>query len=554
MFDRLKTALNRAAAPEPVRAAAPVPSSHALVPVHRARHEVDRPADQMGYLDRHHDSARPGLTPAPYLRTADQEIRTAWGPVSAHARHLVTQSGFLQYGVELMAAWTCGGDGLRPNITPDFMELGWSESFSKTWARAVEQSFYEWSNDARACDARGLHRWGAMQNAAIKGWFSTGDILGVLDYGVKGGTEWRSAISLIDPARLWTPPFHQYGVRTFDGIEMTESGRPTAYHIRPIANGVGKTIRVPAFNDSGKQLVFHGFDGDVGTIRGISVLGSAIAGIVQSQNVADAAILASHVAAMVVGVVTSDLPSDAVAKSFGAGDADPLSRMMESRVSWHEGLKKNGAHLTLGHGARIAHLSTGERFDLLAGKITFSEYEKIIRLGLAEAARAIGISPEALHGIKDQATYSSLKVAAVEARAVVARRRKILLEPLNDWALNHVVEEMIASGRLPFRSRLRLPPLEAYRALKSKALRVSWTGPSIEDPDELKAARAAVLRLQYGLSSHTDEIASRGADAEDVFDKRKADREMLRERQLFVPWPDNPGRPPQKTTSSKEKK
>lgn len=550
MFDKLKTALARAAAPEP--APTPLVPMTAVVPIHRAQHEIDRPSDQLGYMDRNRDAARPSLTPAPYLRTADQEIRTAWGPVSAHSRHLLTQSGFLQYGVELMCAWTAGGDGLRPNITPDDYELGWSDSFAKTWARAIEQSYHDWGSDPRACDARGLHRWGAMQSAALRGWFATGDILGTLDYGVKGGTEWRSAVSLIDPARLWTPPFHQYGVRTFDGIEMTDSGRPVAYHIRPIASGPGKTVRIPAHNESGKQLVAHIFDGDVGTIRGISPLGSAIAGIVQSQNVADAAILASHVASMIVGIVTSDLPSADVAKNFGGGEADPLSRMMESRVAWHEGLKKNNAHLQLGHGARIAHLSTGERFDLLAGKVPFNEYERIIRLGLAEAARAIGISPEALHGIKDQATYSSLKVAAVEARAIIERRRKVLLVPLNEWALNHVVEEMIASGRLPFPSRQRQPPLDAYRAMRAKALRVSWTGPSIEDPDALKDARAAVLRLQYGLSSHTDEIARLGGDAEDVFDKRKADREMLRDRGLFIPWPDAPGRPPQKTTSKKE--
>lgn len=544
MLNKLRAAMSRA---EPDAApTASVPTT-ALVPVHRARHEVDRPADQMGYLDRSGDSARPVLASAPYLRTADQEIRTAWGAVSAHARHLLTQSGFLQYGVELSCCWVAGGDGLRPNVTPDADALGWNDAFTKTWARAVEQRFHDWGNDPRACDARGLHRWGAMQNAALKGWFATGDIIGVLDYSTKPGTEWRSAISLVDPARLWTPPFHQTGVRTFDGIELTEAGRPLAYHVRPIANGVGKTIRIPAFNGAGKQLVFHGFDPDVGTIRGISPLGAAIAGILQSQNVADAAILASHVAAMVVGVVTSDLPSDAVARNLAIGDADPLSRMMEARVSWHEGLKKNNAHLTLGSGARIAHLSTGERFDMLAGKVPFNEYERIIRLGLAEAARAIGISPEALHGIKDQATYSSLKVAAVEARAVTARRRKLLLEPLNDFALVHVVEEMIAKDELPFPNRRRMPPLDAFRAMRPKALRVSWTGPNIEDPDELKAARAAVLRLQYGLSSHTDEIAATGRDAEDVFDKRVADREMLRERKLYLPSPGLPDRGPQKT-------
>ncbi len=88
--------------------------------------------------------------------------------------------------------------------------------------------------------------------------------------------------------------------------------------------------------------------------------------------------------------------------------------------------------------------ASGEKFDLHAGKVPFTEYEKIIRLGLAEAARALGLSPEFLHGLKDQATYSSLKVAAVEARAIVERRRKVLIEPLCEFALWSVAEELIA--------------------------------------------------------------------------------------------------------------
>ncbi len=123
-----------------------------------------------------------------------------------------------------------------------------------------------------------------------------------------------------------------------------------------------------------------------------------------------------------------------MARAIGGPDANPLSAMMEARTGWHESAQEAERALKLGHGARIAHLSTGERFDLLAGKVGFSEYERIIRLGLAEAARALGLSPEALHGLKNEASYSSLKQAAVEMRAIVARRRKVLIEPFVEFA------------------------------------------------------------------------------------------------------------------------
>ena len=64
----------------------------------------------------------------------------------------------------------------------------------------------------------------------------------------------------------------------------------------------------------------------------------------------DAAVLSAHIAATIVGVVTSDLPSADVARAIGGEDGDPLGAMMASRVSWHEQLKAANAHLRLGHG------------------------------------------------------------------------------------------------------------------------------------------------------------------------------------------------------------
>ena len=197
---------------------------------------------------------------------------------------------------------------------------------------------------------------------------------------------------------------------------------------------------------------------------------------------------------MVVGIVTSDLPSESVARAMGGPEGgNPLSAMMESRTTWHEALKKSNAHLTLGHGARIAHLSTGEKFDLLAGKVPFDQHERIIRLGLAEAARALGLAPEFLHGLKDGATYSSLKTAAVEARAIIERRRKVIIEPLVEFALWSVAEEMIADGRLPWP---RVAPSERLNDFRRRRqfIRVEWRGPAIEDADASTFAVAETRR------------------------------------------------------------
>lgn len=534
MLNKLRTAMARA---EQVQL---VPPGHQLVPVPIARAD-HRPVERMGYLDRQPDSPRPAFHFQPYLRTADQDIRAGWSRVAGHARTLVQNSGFLQYGVELSCAFTVGGDGLLPNVVPDAEALGWPQDFSDQWARHLERRFRDWSHDALACDARGQSKFGAIQSAALKGWFATGDILAAVEFRQKRGTSWKTSINLVDPVRLWTPPHGQMAMThratVKDGIEYAENGRPLAYHIRPIP-GQNGTVRIPTFGRSGRRLMLHVFDAEAGAVRGISPLGAAIAAITQTQSVSDAAVLASHIAAMIVGVVTSDLPTDAVARAFGGDGADPLSAMMQARVQWHEGLKENNAHLSLGHGARIAHLSSGERFELLAAKQSFDAYEPILKVGLAEAARALGLAPEMLTGDKSEATYSSIRVAIAEAFAIINRRRKILVEPLCEFALCAVAEELIDKGELPFPKKDFASPLEAFRSLKGLACKSEWRGPAQPTPDELKTARAAVLRVQQGLSSLSEEIAADGGDAEATFKQRKADQDLLANLKVTLPWPD----------------
>jgi lambda family phage portal protein len=544
MLDRLKQALGIAEAPEPPRA----PQSTALipVPVHRVRTDAveDRPQASMGWLDRHPDSARPVVQGAPALRSADFEHRLAHAPVAAAVRHLLTQSAFLSFGAELNVCWISGPHGLEPSITVPSDRLGWSEPFAKTWAKALERLYAEWADHAESCDTQGRLKWGAMQGAMVRSYLATGDIIAALDYAERPGSLWRTSINVLDPSRLWTPPPAYQGqqfITVRDGIELAPNGRALAYHIRPLTLANGGTIRIPVTSGAGKRLLCHTFDADVGTIRGVSPLGAAVGGILQSMNVGDAAVLAAHVAAMVVGTVTSDLPSDAVARSIGGEDGSPLAAMMASRVSWHEALKKNDAHLRLGNGARIAHLSTGEKFDLFAGKVPFSEYEKIIRLGLAEAARGLGLSPEHLHGLKDQASYSALKVAASEARAVMERRRAALLAPVCEFALWSIAEEAISDGRLPWPTVSQKDRLADFRRRRA-LIQTEWRGPAIEEPDALKAAKAAIERIRWGLSSHTDEIGALGKDAETVFRNRANDAAMLDELGLELPWPNAPTR------------
>lgn len=547
MFEKIRKAVASATA-----AAFPAPQPRPMTAVdHYAVVPVHRPQPTYGWIDRRSpDSSGPVLGMAPPLRTADSEVRRAWGAVAGHVRHMLTQSGFLQYGVDITEAFVVGGDGLRLDLSVDREELGWSEDQAEEFVKKVERRFADWSRNPLACDSAGRMTFGAIQGQALRGYFATGDVLCVLDYSVKRhDAGWRTGLNLIDPARLWVPPMQTQGVHVRDGVEVDgQSGRVLAYHLRPAA-GYGQTVRIPAFS-GGKRLVLHAYEGDPGTVRGISPLGAAIQSVLQAQGVADAAILATHIAAQMVGVIYSDLPSaDVLARIAPPGsnpleEISPLDAFNGWRVTQHEAFREAGAGIALGHNARLINLPTGEKFDLLSGKDGFSDPEKIIRLALAEVARAFGLSPEHLHGIKDEATYSSLRWASVELKAIVDKRRKHLIEPLCNFAFDAVLEELIATGQVDFPlvgQFRRLSRLDAFR-LQRHHIRQSWIGPAIPDADPLKEARAAKERLQMGLSSHTAEIAAMGGDAQTVFEQRGRDREAMRKAGTYAPWPDQPGR------------
>lgn len=513
------------------------------VPVPTIRGEHRAPDMQMGLLDNYRGGSRPTLLPSPPLRSFDEEVRRSHMPASAHARHFAVASGYLQYGIELNCSWTIGGDGLTPAISPNARALGWSAEYAAQWAREAEELFYEWGNDPASCDAGGRLKFSAMQAVALRSYFLTGDVIGLLDYAIKPAAAWRTAVNLIDPMRVRTPYFRQAaGTIITDGIELDARGRAIAYHVRDVSDRTAHSAtRVRVYSERDKRMLCHVFDANVGTIRGVSPLASAISGLMQSMSAADAGTLAAHIHASIIGTLTADTPPAEVLRAFGVENAllgEALEGFTAQRAAWHEKLKQSGADVQLGNGARVVHLGVGEKLEIHGSAKDFSAYDTIIKHGLREAARALGLSYEHLTGDKSEATYSSLKYASVETRGVVDMRRKTIIEPFCEWSLESVVEEAIARGRLGFErapAYQNLTPLEAYRALKRFALRAEWRGPSMPDPDEFKAVKAAELRVQMGLSSLSDEIAATGRDPEDTFDKIEADREALRSRGIFLP-------------------
>ena len=335
---------------EPARASAPPTTQLVPVPIVRPQNVVERPQATMGYLDRHNNAGPMGAIQSygPPLRTADMDVRSGWGHVTGHVRHIVQNSGWIAGAVDQTAAYVVG-TGLTPQIEPQSDLLGWEPSFAKTWARRVEKMFDDWANDPLSCDDREQWTLGQMQAAAVRGWFTTGDVISIATYrrkpeGILQDRVDRSrSRSSGDPAAI--PRSHRRA--TIRASRWMAAGGRSPTGSSRCRGRIARGTRIPVWSGARQQLV-HSFIGDPGQVRGISPFAPVVEAIRQTQSLSDAMVLAAHAAAALVGTVTSDLPSDNLAQRMSMEGGDPLASMQTARVAWHEQLAANKANVTLG--------------------------------------------------------------------------------------------------------------------------------------------------------------------------------------------------------------
>ncbi len=544
MFDKIKRALGVS---EPARASAPLkmPAHYATVPVNRGRPsaEIAPLLPSMGFLDRSGQRARHGdmtgghVQAAMPLRTADQDVRSAWGAVSGNVRHLINNSGWLSGALDQFTGYAVGS-GLTPSITPEHLLIGMTPSYAKSWAREVEMLFDDWANDPLSADDRGQHTFGQLQAAAMRGWFATGDVMAAITYREgRPGAGYKTGVMAVDPVRVMTPPNYASPQTSnlYQGIEVDARGVPIAYWLRPMPGENATGVRIPRFLENGRLSFVHSFIGEPGQIRGISPMASVVEALAQTVSLQDAVLMAAHASASIVGTVTSDLPTESVMKSLGSDGANPMHALMASRAQWHEGLAEQKAGVTLGSNGKVFHLSTGERFELHAGKTHYQNYPDHLKALLREISRSAGLPYEMMSLDRSSATYSSGRMGLLDFWSLVELRRSALLEPMCNLALQSFVEEAIDRRYLTYPGGVK-----AFRAQKSLALKCRWFGPAKPSVDELKSVNAAIKRLQFGLSSLADETASNGSDWEHVLRQKSHEQKTLDKLGLMLPWPPTP--------------
>ena len=287
--------------------------------------------------------------------------------------------------------------------------------------------------------------------------------------------------------------------------------------------------RVPTRKPWGRLQMLHIFEQQrPDQSRGIAEMVSALKEIRITKQFRDITLQNAVVNATYAASIESDLPSAEVFQSLGGGDATSAA-MNEyvtnylSKISEYSG---NARNLTI-DGVKIPHLFPGTKLNLLpAGKggPLGQNFEASL---LRYIAAALGVSYEQLSRDYTQTNYSSARAAMSETWKRMGSVKRIVADRFASTIYRLWLEEAVNKGIIQTLPAAAKREGWLYQSMRLDAIsRCEWIGASKGQIDELKETQAAVLRLQYNLSTDEDEAARLGKDWRVLKRQRAREKEM----------------------------
>ncbi|MEP4432259.1 MAG: phage portal protein, partial [Hyphomicrobiales bacterium] len=403
----------------------------------------------------------------PALREPRDEVRGNWITATARSTDAIHNSGYLAGGIDQAVALTVG-TGLRLSSKPDHQSLGWTKERAREWSKEVERQFSLWSENKIECDAEGKRTLAQMAIRAYKQWFAYGEIVSLFPQFSRANTNFDQRVMMVPPTRLPQDSIPTIGL--YQGVLHDAVGMPVGYKLKfndLQGNYVDQTFQ--RFGPTGREQVAHIYDGDFGTVRGITPLISVLLRARQYDQLNDATLTTTLLQTIFAASIKSnDLPEEAFDSLATDGDeAEALKGRIDALADWYE-----SGGIDLGVHGRVTHLFPGDELNFHNTDSPGDNYEAFCESLLREIAKAIGCTYEQLTGDYKGATYSSVRSATSEVWTVALQRRKHIVAPLMQAAYECFIEASIRSGRIAFPGGLR----KFYRH-KSAACKAIWMGP-----------------------------------------------------------------------------
>ena len=408
------------------------------------------------------------------------------------------------------------GTGLHMRCAPDRSVLGLSEKTAKEWQRRTETEFRMWAESTK-CDALGLNDFYGLEQLIVKSWLMSGDVFVLLKH---GKTEQMSPYSLrlhvIEADRISTPTdTHKYAVplstegvnpdngnKIHDGVEVDDSGRVVAYHIRntyPYQRTSEPTTwqRIPVFGErTGLPNILHIYDAErPDQYRGVSYLAPVIEPLLQLRRYTESELMAALIQSLFTAWITTQTPQSQIPfNETGAGDIAGFESDGEGNDTVTGEVSTHENEYEMGPGT-VNHLADGENITFGSPNIPTAGFDLFTK----EITKLIGSGLEIPYDVLTKefnSSYSAAKGALEEAWESFKMRRSWLVNRFCRPVYEAWLCEAVALGRIKAPGFFD-DPLTRFAWSGAR-----WDGPAQTHLDPVKEAKANEILVMHGWKTN----------------------------------------------------
>jgi lambda family phage portal protein len=473
------------------------------------------------------------------LRSADAEILDEKDTLDGRSLDQQRNNGYIHGAIQSQKDSIVGGF-YRVNCQPDYHYLGLDEKWAEEFQERVESEFALVAESPDCwLDASGRLTFSEMVRLAIGVSMMSGESIATSEWIRDANRPFRTAIQMIDPARMSNPHGREFDSRWRKGVRTNRYGRPTQYAFRHILPGDWWEMMgryewrvVNARKPWGRKQVLHYFEPyRIDQSRGVSDLVSILKQSKMTGKYQDIVLQNAVLNATYAASIESDLPPAEAFDSLGGGESNTTQWATDylKAIAAYTG---NGTNTHI-DGVKIPHLYPGTKLNLQnagqPGGVGTDFEESLLR----HIAAGLGLSYEEFSHDFTKTNYSSARAAMGETHKRLQGRKKAVADKFASDIFRLWFEEQLNNGA--FDDVLPRNAPNFYDRLNADAYtKCSWIGAPRGQIDELKETNAAIARIKFGLSTYEKECARFGEDFRVVLRQRTREQRMIEDLGLNI--------------------
>lgn len=445
-----------------------------------------------------------------------EDIEDNINPLRQRSRDLYYGGSNLATGAVKRLRTNTVGTGLHLKSTINEETIGITADEARKLEETIEREFAHWAKSTN-CDLERLDNFYQLQQLALLNALLSGDSFALMKTTKRTGSIYDLRIELIEADRVSTPDYKTADPLFCEGVEKSEAGEVTAYHVskfHPLSFVDRKPrewVRVEAYGSrTGRKNILHIMNRErIGQVRGVPFLSPVIETIKQLGRYTEAEV----VAAVVSGLITVFIEKESASNDMAFGEVVPEEMQVDA---------EDESSIELAPGA-VIDLGEGEKANMTTPGRPNSNFDPFVMAVIKQIGAALEIPYEILI-MAFTNNYSASRAAILEFFKVIKMYREWFIADFCQPVYEEWLCEAVAKGRV------HAPGFFNDPIIKDAYCSAEWNGPSAGQLDPVKEVTAAELRVQGGYSTREKEATElTGTDFYKNVKQRKREEELLKE-------------------------